>query len=250
MLIYFLLPVYNEEKILVKNVKKLLDYCRGQNFDFDWRIIIIVNGSIDKSFELACGLAREYPDKIKAVNIAGKGKGLAIINYGINSTADIIAFMDVDLAVSLENINDLLEPLVRGGYDMSIGSRLLADSKVSRSFIRELISQSYNFLSRIILGHKFSDLQCGFKAMKVEAFKKVVPFIKDNEWFFDTELIILAHHFGYKIKEIPINWKECRWEKRKSKAPLLKNSSKFIVKLLKFKIRIAKITREFKRHNH
>lgn len=249
MTVEFLIPIYNEEKILEKNIFKLYDYCRAQNFDFGWRIIAIVNGSTDRSFELASELARKYPDKTTAVNFVGKGKGLAVINYGIGSTADIIAYMDIDLSVSLGNISDLLEPLIRGGYDLAIGSRLLPESKVSRSLIRELISRGYNFISKIILGHKFSDLQCGFKAVKTEAFKKIAPFIKDNKWFFDTELIILADRFGYKIKEVPVRWEDDYSSKRKSKAPLLKNSGKFIIDLIKFKIRIAKVTKKFKEYD-
>jgi glycosyltransferase involved in cell wall biosynthesis len=249
MLISFFLPVYNEEKILEQNVIKLLKYCREQNFNFAWRIIITVNGSSDNSFALGKKLASANPGEITALNIVSPGRGNALKKAWLESEADILVYMDIDLAVSLEDINDLLKPLVQGDYDMAIGSRLLPESKISRSFIRELSSQTYNFLSKIILGHNFSDLQCGFKAIKIKAFKKIAPFIKDNKWFFDTELIILAHRFGFKIKEIPVNWEECRWEKRKSKVNLLRDSSKYIADLLKFKVRIAKITREFKRNS-
>lgn len=241
MIVSFFLPVYNEEKILEKNVLKLLKYCREQNFNFEWRIVIVVNGSSDNSFALAEKLASANPEEITALNIVSPGRGNALKKTWLESEADILVYMDIDLAVSLENINDLLKPLIDGGYDMVVGSRLLPESKISRSFIRELSSQSYNFLSKIILGHKFSDLQCGFKAIKTPVFKKIAPFIKDNKWFFDTELIILAHRFGYKVKEIPVDWEECRWEERKSKVNLLRDSGKYIVDLLKFKIRITRI---------
>jgi selenophosphate synthetase-related protein len=114
----------------------------------------------------------------------------------------------------------------------------LPDSKINRSFIRELSSQSYNFLSKIILGHNFSDLQCGFKAIKVDVFNKIAPYIKDNKWFFDTELIFFTNYFGYKIKEMPVDWQENRYDKRKTKVNLIKDSFKFIINLIKLKIKI------------
>jgi hypothetical protein len=75
----------------------------------------------------------------------------------------------------------------------------------------------YNFFSQVILSHNFSDLQCGFKAVKNSVFKQIAPFVKDNKWFFDTEIIAFAKAFGFRVKEIPVEWKENRYEERKSK---------------------------------
>lgn len=247
MLISFFLPVYNEEKILEKNVLKLFKYCEEQNFNFDWRIIIVVNGSSDNSFILAEKLAGDSGGKIIALNIVSPGRGNALKKTWLENKADVLVYMDIDLAVSLDDIKDLINPIIKGDYDMAIGSRLLPESKISRSFIRELSSQTYNFLSKVILVHKFSDLQCGFKAIKREVFEKIAPFIKDNKWFFDTELIIIAHRLGFKIKEVPVDWEECRWDERKSKVNLLRDSSKYIADMLKFKIRVAKILKNAKK---
>lgn len=244
MFIEFCLPVYNEEKILKKNTLRLLDYCQNQNFDFVWQIVLINNGSIDNSEKICQELSNKY-SQIKIETIKQSGRGQAIKQYWQKSKADIVVYMDIDLAVSLDNVPDLINPIIEGKYDLAIGSRLLPDSKINRSFIRELSSQSYNFLSKIILNHNFSDLQCGFKAIKTGVFKKIVPYIQNNKWFFDTELIIFANYFGYKIKEIPVNWQENRYDQRKSKVNVIKDSIKFVVNLIKLKINLLKLKNKF-----
>lgn len=235
MLIEFCLPVYNEEKILKENVLKLLAYCEQQNFNFTWVIVIINNGSTDRSKEVAEKLKSE---KIRVVNLDKAGKGGAIKHRILLSEADIIAYMDIDLAVSLDNIPDLINSIMAEDYQLVIGSRLLPDSKTERSFARSLSSIIYNMLSRIILKHNFSDLQCGFKAMKTPVFKKITSLIKDDKWFFDTELIVYAVKYGYKIKEIPVNWEENRYDKRASKVRVVRNSFLFFFNLIKLKFRL------------
>lgn len=242
MLIKFCLPIHNEEKILKHNVLKLLNYCEKQNFSFNWKIVLIINGSDDDSLQIVHKLSEQY-SKIKIENIQQAGRGQALKKYWSTSKADIMAYMDIDLAASLDNIPRLIDPIILNKADLVIGSRLLPESKISRSFIRELSSQGYNFLSRVILKHHFSDLQCGFKAIRTNNFKKIAPFIKDNKWFFDTELIIFAKYFNYTIKEIPIDWSENRYNKRKSKVNLVKDSVKFIINLIKLKQRILKFNK-------
>jgi len=243
MTIEFCLPVYNEEKILKDNILKLLNYCQKQNFNFHWRIVIINNGSTDHSLFIANDLAKKYPKNITVENIKQDGKGRAIKTYGLKSKADIMAYMDIDLAVSLNNIFDLVSPVILNKADLVIGSRLLPDSKTDRTFFRGLSSQIYILLAKIILSHNFSDLQCGFKAIKTNIFKKIIPYIENNKWFFDTELITYVNHFGYLIKEIPVDWSENRYQKRKSKLNLIKGGFKFIINLIKLKIQILKVNK-------
>ena len=149
--------------------------------------------------------------------------------------------MDIDLAVSLDNIPDLLQPLLNSQQDLVFGSRLLAGANTQRSFIRSLSSRTYNFLSRLILSHRFSDLQCGFKAMRRAVFSKISPYLQDKQWFFDTELIILAQRCGYRLLEIPVNWQENRYDKRASKIRLLRDGYRFVKRLLEFNWRLRKI---------
>ncbi|MFA5050807.1 MAG: glycosyltransferase [Patescibacteria group bacterium] len=244
MFIEFCLPIYNEEKILKNNVLKLLNYCNSQNFNFDWRIVILNNGSTDNSEKISQELQKEYPQKIKIENLEQPARGRAIKLYYQKSQADIVAYMDIDLAVSLNNIPNLIDSILKENYDLVIGSRLLPDSKIERSFIRSLSSKIYILLSRIILHHNLSDLQCGFKAIKTDVFKKIMSYIKDDKWFFDTELITFTHYFGYKIKEIPVDWQENRYDQRKTKVHLLKDSLNFILNLIKLKMRLYKIRKK------
>jgi glycosyltransferase involved in cell wall biosynthesis len=240
MFIEFFLPAYNEEEMLKDNLYKLLNFLRKQNIEGDWIITILVNGSSDDTFKIGKKIASQEK-RVQVVNMKKGGKGRALKNGLSGSKADILVYMDVDLAVSLEDIPRLLENILQNDYDLVIGSRLMPDSKIKRSFIREFSSQGYNLLSRLILGHKFSDLQCGFKAIKKDVFKKVHPYLKTDKWFFDTELIAFADFFGYKIKELPVEWEENRYEKRKSKINLCRDSLVFTKNLLKLRKRISKM---------
>jgi len=236
MKIDFCLPAHNETLIIENNVNKLLSYCLEQNFSFNWQIVIIVNGSNNEFENLATEIAKKN-EKIKTVVYQEKGKGLAVKKYALESEADIYVYMDMDLAVALEDISQLINPIINDGYDLVFGSRMLAKSTIERSFLRELSSQTYAMLSRVILKHRFSDLQCGFKAIKTSLFKKIIPLIKDDYWFFDTELICLAKENDLKIKEIPVNWSENRYEFRKSKINLFKDTFIFLSKLMEFRFR-------------
>jgi glycosyltransferase involved in cell wall biosynthesis len=237
--IHFCLPVYNEEKILEANVLKLLKFLQKQDQSYDWQIVILVNGSSDSSASISNNLSRNHP-QIKFIEVKTGGRGNVLHYYWDKSTGDINIYMDIDLAVSLDNIPHLINPLLNDEADLVIGSRLLPNSKIERSFLRELSSQTYNFLSKIILRHNFSDMQCGFKAVKTEKFKKIASHIKDKKWFFDTELIAFGKHFGWKITEIPVDWSENRYDERKSKVNIIRDSLKFLINLTKLKIRLIK----------
>jgi hypothetical protein len=115
--------------------------------------------------------------------------------------------MDVDLSTDLAAFPHLIQAIAEGN-GIAIGSRLLKDSSVKRSLKRELTSRSYNFIIKSMFRTRFSDAQCGFKALSGKAAQELVPLIQDQEWFFDTELLILAGKKGYRIIEIPVAWIE------------------------------------------
>ncbi len=234
----FCLPVRNEEKILATNVARLKSFLESQSWPITWKIIIIINGSNDASVKIAKELEDERV-KFKAIEAAGKG--LALKTGFQESSADVLVFMDVDLAVSLENIIDLIQPLLDNQSDLVIGSRLLSESKTVRSGFREFSSQAYNFLSRLILGHSLSDLQCGFKAIKHSVFNKANQFLCDDQWFFDTELVVITKYLGYRVKEIPVDWQENRYDERQSKVKVFKDCWVFIKNLFILKNRLKKI---------
>ncbi|MFA5024724.1 MAG: glycosyltransferase [Patescibacteria group bacterium] len=242
MRIEFCLPIYNEETILADSTQKLYDFLSAQNFAFDWQIVIVINGSSDSSPLIAQRLSLKYPAKIKFANINEPGRGQALKRYWLTSPADIFVYMDIDLAVSLEAIPRLIRPILDNECQLAVGSRLLPDSKIKRSFIRELSSQTYNFLSRLLFQHHLSDMQCGFKAISRSAFMAVAPHLQDPHWFFDTEMIIISRTLGYQIREVPVNWQENRYDKRKSKVKLLYDSTKMFKNLIKLRQRLKKIS--------
>jgi glycosyltransferase involved in cell wall biosynthesis len=231
----FCLPVFNEEGILENSIKKLMYFCEKKQFPYDWRIVVVSNGSTDSSVEIARCLVGP---KCVLENIAEAGRGRALRNYWHRSNADLLVYMDVDLAVSLDDISDLLNPLLFGEADLVIGSRLLPTSKISRSLIREASSRGYSLVSRLILNHPYKDLQCGFKAIRKTAFEAIFPFLEENKWFFDTELIIFAHRKNFRIKEIPVDWSENRYDLRRSKVKIFRDTMVFIKNLIRLKFRL------------
>lgn len=242
MKIDFCFPVYNEEQILKKNILNFLDYLRKRDWKLPWKISIVVNGSQDDSLLIAQSLAEQYPEEIDFYNLEASGKGLALRNHLSRSRAEVVFYMDIDLAVSLENVADILDPVLREECDLVLGSRLLPESRTDRSFVRGLSSRVYNNFSRLLLGHSFKDLQCGFKAVRVSRFHSISGLLESDKWFFDTELIAWGLNSGFKIKEIPVDWSENRYEKRKSKVNVARDGVIFFWNLLKLKQRI-------KRHN-
>jgi glycosyltransferase involved in cell wall biosynthesis len=210
---------------------------------------MVVNGSSDGSRKIGDELSAREPQSIKVVEFPEPGRGRALKRYWQQSSADIVAYMDADLAVALDDIPLLVGPIISGEADLVFGSRLLKNSKTERSFIRELTSRSYILLSRLILGHKFSDVQCGFKAVRRPAFAKVAPYITGDFWFFDTELIMLAKLFGYRLKEIPVDWRENRFGKRATKVKLIGDSITFFRNLWPLRRRLKKIKKTIPTEN-
>ena len=135
-----------------------------------------------------------------------KGRGRALSQVWAGSDAAVLAYMDVDLSTDLAAVLPLLAPLLSGHSDLAIGTRLGRGSRVVRGPKRELISRAYNLIVRTSLGAGFSDAQCGFKAIRAEAAAELLPLVEDPEWFFDTELLILAERSGMRIHEVPVDW--------------------------------------------
>jgi len=235
----FCLPVYNEEKILEKNVKKLLNYCENSNFNFAWQITIINNGSTDTTKEIA---HRLISDKIKYFEVSAPGRGRALKEYWLISDCDILAYMDVDLAVSLEHVPALIEPIITKEADLVMGSRRLTGAKYSRTFFRDCSSKIYLFLARLFFKHRFTDFQCGFKAITREAFHCVASQLSDNRWFFDTELVIfLSKLDDRKIKEVAVNWEENRYQNRKSKVNYFRDGLTSLFDLCRLRRKINRL---------
>ena len=235
MTIDFCLPAHNEELTLRDNTNKLINYLQYLNPDFDWNIYIVINGSNDNSINIAKDLSNHK--NVHFYNLKQGGKGRAVKYCWQKSRSDYFVYMDVDLAVSLENLPKLLSGLFNG-YDLVWGSRHLKEAQVKRSFFRSVISWCYNIFSKLALNHKYSDLQCGFKGIDNKIRTKVLPEIKDDRWFFDTELIMWSKKFNYNLLEIPVSWEEARYQKRKSKVKVLKDGKSFILKAIYLRKRL------------
>ncbi len=201
-------PVYNEERALPQSIPVLRDFLAGPDFPFEWRIVIADNASIDNTPAVGQDLAGANSGKVEYVRIERKGRGFALKQTWLASPMDIVSYMDVDLSTGLEAFPALIGAIANDGYHVAVGSRLAAASQITRSLKRRVLTRGYNALIRATFRTRFSDAQCGFKAVSREAAHRIVPLIEDNNWFFDTELLILAEKTGYQVKDVPVRWVE------------------------------------------
>jgi putative flippase GtrA len=197
-------PVYNEESILEASVDRLRDHL-DSTFPFLWRIVIVDNASTDATSRIAQQLASE-DGRIGHLRLEQKGRGRALRSAWQASTADVVVYTDVDLSTGLTGLLPLVAPLVTGHSDIAIGSRLSSASVVARGPKREVISRCYNLLLRVVFAVRFRDAQCGFKAARTDVVKRLLPAVEDEEWFFDTELLLIAEHNGLRVHEVPVDW--------------------------------------------
>ena len=198
------IPVRNEERDLAPSVRRLDAYLRDR-FPFTTRITIADNGSTDRTWQEAQALAGELA-AVRAVRLERPGRGGALRSIWSASDADVVAYMDVDLSTDLNALLPLLAPLLSGHSDVAIGTRLARGARVIRGPRREIISRCYNLLLHATFGTGFSDAQCGFKAIRADAARALLPLTEDTGWFFDTELLVLAERAGLRIHEVPVDW--------------------------------------------
>ncbi|GAB2641324.1 bifunctional glycosyltransferase family 2/GtrA family protein [Gordonia jinhuaensis] len=200
-----IVPVYNEEKDLRSCVMRLAAHLRDQT-PYSARITVADNASADHTLAEAVQLAEEMPEMVRVVHLDAKGRGRALNATWRSSDADVVAYVDVDLSTDLNALMPLVAPLLSGHSDVAIGSRLARSSRVVRGAKREFISRSYNLILRTAMGARFSDAQCGFKAMRTDVARQVLPLVRDTGWFFDTEMLVLAERIGLRIAEVPVDW--------------------------------------------
>ena len=197
-------PVLNEAHVLEKSVETMRAFL-GANFPSPWRIVIAENGSEDGTIEVAQKLADTYEDTT-CVLLGERGRGRALRVAWTRSKADIVAYTDVDISTELEALEKLCRAIHEDGYDVAVGSRLSPESRVTRGFKREFISRAYNLFIKAVLFTSFADAQCGFKAVSRRVVNEIVPEVKDQGWFFDTELLVLAEKRGLRVRDVPVHW--------------------------------------------
>ncbi len=203
-LIDIVVPVYNEQAGLERSIRRLHSYLSA-NIPFAWRIVIADNASTDATLAIARALALELPSTT-VLHVPAKGRGRALRAAWLGSDAEVLCYMDVDLSTDLRALLPLIAGLLSGHSDVAIGTRLGRGSRVARGRKREFISRSYNRLLRLALRARFSDAQCGFKAIRADVAQTLLPDVHDDGWFFDTELLVLAQRRGLRIHEVAVDW--------------------------------------------
>ena len=198
------IPVYNEERHLAASITALRTFL-DTSFPFVATITIADNASTDATWQIASELSATV-DGVSAVRLDERGRGRALRAVWSQSTASVVSYMDVDLATGLEAFHPLVAPLLSGHSDVAIGTRLGSGAQVVRGVRRELISRGYNMLLRMALRSRCTDAQCGFKALRRQAAAQLLPLVEDDEWFFDTELLVTAQRVGLRIHEVPVEW--------------------------------------------
>ncbi|MEU6978351.1 MULTISPECIES: bifunctional glycosyltransferase family 2/GtrA family protein [unclassified Streptomyces] len=198
------IPVFNEEKDLEPCVLRLHEHL-SRTFPYDFRVTVADNASTDSTPDVARALAARLSG-VRSVRLEQKGRGRALRTVWSASEAPVLAYMDVDLSTDLNALLPLVAPLISGHSDLAIGSRLARSSRVVRGPKREFISRAYNLILRGSLAARFSDAQCGFKAIRREVAERLLPMVEDTGWFFDTEMLVLAERAGLRIHEVPVDW--------------------------------------------
>ena len=200
-------PVLNEEVALPRCIARVSEFIANRP-EYAWRITVADNGSTDRTLERATEAQAVNP-MVRVTHIEQRGRGRAVKKAWLESDAEVRCYMDVDLSTDLRSLPDLVGAISSGGYDIAIGSRLLPDSEViGRSLTREITSRGYSALFRGMFWPGFRDAQCGFKAISAAAATALIPLVKNNHWFFDTELLLVARANGYRIRELPVRWED------------------------------------------
>ena len=202
------IPGLNEEAGLANTVATLSEFMSENMAQYDWRIVIADNGSTDATPEIGRRLASER-ERVEYLRLEQRGRGRALKYAWTQSSADVVAYMDMDLSTDLSALPPLVSAILEGGAEVATGSRLARGAEViGRSLKREIISRCYSLMFRTMFFTRFVDAQCGFKAVSRRVVEEVLPLVKDTGWFFDSELLILCEKNGYPVREIPVRWED------------------------------------------
>ncbi|HET7737672.1 MAG TPA: dolichyl-phosphate beta-glucosyltransferase [Tepidiformaceae bacterium] len=228
------IPCYNEAGVIRQSVETTLAFFATRP-EYSWRIVIADNGpSNDGTPEIATALEAENPGKVKALLLDVKGRGLALREAWLTTDADVVAYMDADLSTDIRHLPRLVSMITDDGCDVASGTRLSKHSKTTRSLKREITSRGYVALIRLTFPRlRISDAQCGFKALSRRTVEDIVPLIENRMWFFDTELLVLAHRRGFRICELPVRW----IEDPDTKVNILKTATEDIRGLIRMRFR-------------
>ncbi|KUM34597.1 glycosyltransferase [Arthrobacter sp. EpRS71] len=198
------IPVSNQETRLEGQLRGLHGHLMD-TFPHTFRITVADNASTDSTLRIAERLARELPE-IKVVHLDHKGRGNSLRRVWLSSPSPLLAYVDLDLPLDLSAVAPLVAPLISGHSDLAVGTRLARGAQGRFSHRRGLVARAYNVLLRVLTGARFSDAECGFKAIRADVAHKLLPHTGDDAWFFDTELLIIAERCALRIHEVPLDW--------------------------------------------
>lgn len=233
------LPIYNEEALIVHHTELIHAYCEHMFHDMSWTILIADNGSSDTTPALCVALASRLSHTLVDRRDT-PGRGGALKHAWLTHEADVYLYMDIDLATDIQHLPLLISNILSDGYDVATGSRLISGAHVRRSFFRTACSLLYNRLPILFFpSFPVRDAQCGFKAISRRIRDTILSDVQDTGWFFDTELLIRAHLFGYRISEFPVLWRDQRFVQRKSKVRIIETGMTNIKKLFQLRHTIS-----------
>ncbi len=236
--VLFLLPAYNEAKVLPWSISTLAKFLHDNMMSYDWEIMVVDNASTDDSRAVVQHLQAQEP-RLKYFRLDAKGRGRALRTVWGQQAYDVSLYQDVDLAVDLKAIPPIIEAITSGRADVATGSRYAPGAKVQRTFLRSLTSVGYNLLTKMIIRLRTRDAQCGFKAVSQQAAQRILPLTVENNWIFDTELLAWAERLGLRVREIPVEWVETRTATRQSTVNLRKIFKDFVGPVWRLRGRLA-----------
>jgi glycosyltransferase involved in cell wall biosynthesis len=197
-------PVFNEDAHLEWSLRRLHGHL-VDSFPHSFQITVADNASTDTTLRIAERLARELPG-LKVLRFQERGRGNALRHVWLHSPSPVLAYVEAGMSIDLAAVAPLLAPLISGHSDLAIGTRLARTSSATGCHRSTSVSRSYNILLHLVLGARFSDAQCGFKAIRADVVHRILPHVRDDAWFFDTELLVIAERCGLRIHEVPVDW--------------------------------------------
>jgi glycosyltransferase involved in cell wall biosynthesis len=199
------IPAYNESARICATLEKILAFVRSARWSAE--IIVVNDGSTDRTSAIVQEYAAQHPNLRLLENPGNRGKGYSVRNGMLHATGDILLFSDADLSSPIEESAKLLAALDQGA-DVAIGSRWLrTELQVQpQPLHRRIFGRAFNLALRLVLGLRYKDTQCGFKAFTRRAAQVIFPLQHIERWGFDPEILFLANRFGFRVEEVPVQW--------------------------------------------
>lgn len=199
------IPAYNESVRIRPTLHALLRHAQEQHWDAE--ILVVNDGSSDDTAQIVREYGRSHPQVLLVENPGNRGKGYSVRNGMLHARGDICLFTDADLSSPMTEAQKLFDAIEQGA-DIAIGSRWLRRELQTepQPLYRQAFGRIFNLALRAILGLRFADTQCGFKAFRRDAAQRIFPLQRIERWGFDPEILFLAQRAGMRVEEVPVLW--------------------------------------------